>query len=58
MSNNKWKTDKDWAPLISVVFQKIIDTLAKEKIQVTGLVDVKDTQTQESSLCNCDQILT
>ena len=52
MSNNKWKTDKDWAPLISVVFQKIIDTLAKEKIQVTGLVDVKDTQTQESRLCH------
>ena len=44
-----WKTDKTWAPLISVAFQKIIDNLATaEKIQVTGLVDVKDTNTQVS----------
>ena len=46
-----WKTDKNWAPIVSLAFQKILDILAKEKkIQVTGLVDVKDTQKQVTNL--------
>jgi len=48
-----WKTDKDWSPIISVAFQRILHILAKkEKIQVTELVDVKDTETQVTAQLN------
>jgi len=45
LGKNKWKTDKEWSPIISVAFQKILDILEREKkIEVTGLVDVKDPE--------------
>ncbi len=45
LGSNKWKTDTEWSPIISVAFQRILDILDREKkIEVTGLVDVQETE--------------